>query len=149
MDADKKNGGIFRMIARGYADLLKAIGEWAAVGAGLLALSALVVYPLWFFARSKPALYALCLGLIALGGLAVAAVFYARRSRALGKGRAEIVRSIVRVPLLIVAWAALLLSAYLTFAFAACLKILPALVTGLVCLALAGYLFFGRKLKRS
>jgi hypothetical protein len=144
----KDKGAVLRFVARGYLGLFKAALEWGMVCLALVALSAAIVWPLWFFATKSPGWYALAMGVAALCVLCICVALYARRAMARGETGLSVARKIFRVPCLIVVWAVLLLSAYVAFTLFSHGRFLMGLIPTGLCLALCGYLFFGRGLRR-
>jgi hypothetical protein len=148
--AEMKDGkrAVLKFVARGYLDLFKAALEWASVCLALVALSAAIVWPLWFFATTSPGWYAFFVGIAVLAVLGLGVVFYARRELSRGESGSAVARKILRVPCLILIWVVLLFSAYVAFTLFTHGRILLGLAFTALCLALSGYLFFGRGLRR-
>ena len=132
-------------ILKGYGRLFLAVLGWGLAFSLALGAAAAVVWPLWALASGRRTAYnvlVLGIGALFLGATAVMAV---RRALGSGKGPAALARKAALALALAAAWIIMALSGYLCLAFAARGLALAAAPSGLVCLSLAGYLFFGRK----
>jgi hypothetical protein len=144
---DKPAGlkGTLRRILAGYGRLFTSLALWVLACLGAVAAAAAVVWPLWALATESRLIFNFIVLSLALAALATLAAVSVRRRLATGEGAAAIARKFSRGLVLCLCLLALLLSGYLCLAFSARGLVLAAIPAGLACLALAGYLFFGRK----
>jgi len=140
----RRPAGILRRILGGYGRLFKAVAAWSLGILGAVGASAAIVWPLWRLAMRRRGVYNALVTGLTLAALLTLAFLSLRRSIASGRRPSEIAAKLGKTLLVVLAALAMLVTGYVCAVLFMRGAYLAAVTAGLACLALAGWLFFGR-----
>lgn len=141
---------LLRTVVRGYRNVFRGFGAFAAGAAVLVAVGVIVVYPLWLFAtRSPEAFTAIVLSAVAAGLVAAIARWFVREARQANDGLITPLRKTGSVLLRVSAVALFLFGVYIAALLFQVNRIGLAAALSLLLLAVLGLLFSGAGDRRS
>lgn len=145
MDPKKAPVPVLRKIASGYARLAASLALW--LGASLIAVAAAsaIVWPLWALATNRRSAYNALFLIVAASCALALALGSLRRRLASGESPGRIALRALSFVGLVLAFGALALSGYLALVLFSRGLLAGAIPSLIAFIALAGYLFFGRK----